>query len=69
MIMLSLWNVSVRILQVSKSNYLSIVESATHKTIINKMFFNAPAMNKWIKDEDILNKYPKPTYYIVKECY
>ena len=53
----------------SKSNYLSVVESATHKVIINKMFFSAPAMNKWIKEEDILNKYPKPTYYIVKECY
>lgn len=53
----------------SKSNYLSVVESATHKVIINKMFFNAPSMNKWIKENDIVEKYPKPTYYIVKECY
>ena len=54
---------------VSKNNYLSIVESATHKVIINKMFFNAPAMNTWIKENNIVDKYPKPTYYIVKECY
>ena len=53
---------------VSKNNYLSIVESATHKVIINKMFFNAPAMNAWIKENNIVDKYPKPTYYIVKEC-
>ena len=54
---------------VSKSNYLSVVESATHKVIINKQFFNAPSMNKWIKENNIVDKYPKPTYYIVKECY
>ena len=53
----------------SKNNYLSIVESATHKVVVNKMFFNAPAMNAWIKENDIVNKYPKPTYYVVKECY
>ena len=53
----------------SKSNYLSVVLTETHKVVFQKMFFNAPAMNKYIKEEDIVNKYPKPTYYIVKECY
>ena len=53
----------------SKSNYVSVVESATHRVIINKMFFNAPAMNAWLRDNEIEIKYPKPTYYIVKECY
>lgn len=53
----------------SKSNYLSVVLSETHKVVFHKMFFNAPDMNKYIKEEDLVNKYPKPTYYIVKECY
>jgi hypothetical protein len=53
----------------SKSNYLSIVLLETHKVVLSKMFFSAPDLNKWMKENDILNKYPKPTYYIVKECY
>lgn len=56
-----------------KSWYLSIVETATHKPInrdySSKMFFTAPEMNKHIKDNDLLDKYPKPAYYIVKENY
>jgi hypothetical protein len=52
-----------------KSWYLSIVESATHKTVVNKMFFTAPELNKWMKAEEIVEKYPKPEYYIVKENY
>lgn len=55
-----------------KSWYLSIIESATHKPIdgINsKMFFTAPDMNKWMKENEIVEKYPKPKYYIVKENY
>jgi hypothetical protein len=26
-------------------------------------------MNAWIKAEQLDEKYPKPAYYIVKECY
>jgi hypothetical protein len=52
-----------------KSYYLTVVESATHKEVLHKMFFTAPAMNKFIKDENLLEQYPKPTYYIVKENY
>ena len=52
-----------------KSWYLTIVESATHKKVLDKMFFTAPDMNKFIKTEEILDKYPKPQYYIVKENY
>jgi hypothetical protein len=52
-----------------KSWYLSIVESTTHKTVVNKMFFTAPELNKWMKAEEIVEKYPKPQYYIVKENY
>jgi hypothetical protein len=52
-----------------KSWSLSVVDSVTHKPVFNKMFFTAPTMNKWIKDQDLLAKYPKPAYYIVKENY
>jgi hypothetical protein len=52
-----------------KSWYLSVIDSATHKSIFNKMFFTAPEMNKFLKAEDLLEKYPKPQYYIIKENY
>jgi len=52
-----------------KSHYLTVVDSATHKEVLHKMFFKAPDMNKFIKDQEIEEKYPKPTYYIVKEYY
>jgi hypothetical protein len=54
----------------AKSNYVTVVDSATHKPVVGpKMFFTAPAMNKWIKEEKLDEKYPKPGYYIVKELY
>jgi hypothetical protein len=52
-----------------KSWYLSVVDSATHKPVINQMFFTAPIMNKYIQEKEILEKYPAPQYYIVKENY
>ena len=56
-----------------KSWYLTIVDSATHKPVSyefsSKMFFTAPEMNKYIKDKELVDKYPKPQYYIVKENY
>ena len=56
-----------------KSWYLTIVDSATHKPVdrdySSKMFFTAPEMNKHIKDKELLEKFPKPQYYIVKENY
>jgi hypothetical protein len=52
-----------------KSWYLSVVDASTHKPTIHKMFFTAPEMNKFIKEQEILEKYPKPAYYIVKENY
>jgi len=56
-----------------KSWYLSVVESATHKPVSreysSRMFFTAPEMNKHIKDFELLDKFPKPQYYIVKENY
>ena len=56
-----------------KSWYLTIVESANHKPVAQefnrRLFFNAPDMNKFIKEKELLEKYPKPQYYFVKENY
>lgn len=56
-----------------KSWYLTIVDSSTHKPVSyeysSKMFFTAPDMNKHIKEKELIEKYPKPQYYIVKENY
>jgi len=56
-----------------KSWYLSVMESATHKPVSQdlnrRIFFNAPDMNKFIKEKELVENYPKPTYYIVKENY
>jgi hypothetical protein len=55
----------------AKSNYLTVTEviEGRHVTVLNKMFFNASDMNKYIKEENIAEKYPKPNYIIYKECY
>jgi len=52
-----------------KSWYLSVVDSSTHKPVVHKMFFTAGEMNKFLKDNEILERYPKPQHYIVKENY
>jgi len=52
-----------------KSWYLSVVDTQTHKPVLHKMFFTAPKMNEFIKEAEILEKYPKSQYYIVKENY
>jgi hypothetical protein len=55
----------------AKSNYLTVTEivEGKHVTVFNKMFFNAGDMNKYIKAENFMEKYPKPQYTIYKECY
>lgn len=53
----------------SKSCYLSIVDSKTHKTVFRKVFFNAKDMNTFIKDDPKVKEFPQPEFYIVKETY
>lgn len=55
----------------AKSNYLTVTEviDGKHVTVLHKMFFNAGDMNKFMKAESILEKYPKPQYTIYKETY
>jgi hypothetical protein len=52
-----------------KSWYLSIIDSQTHKPVFHQQFFTAPKMNEFIKETSILEKYPKPNFYVVKENY
>jgi hypothetical protein len=52
-----------------KSWYLSVVDASTHKTILNKHFFTIQKMNEFIKEQNILETYQRPNYYIVKENY
>ena len=55
----------------AKSNYLTVTEivEGKHVTVFNKMFFNAGDMNKFIKESNFAETYPKPRYTIYKECY
>jgi hypothetical protein len=55
----------------AKSNYLTVTEVVDNKhvTVFNKMFFNAGDMNRYIKAENFVEKYPSPRYTIYKECY
>jgi hypothetical protein len=52
-----------------KSWYLTVVATATHKPVLHKMFFTAPEMNKFIKEQNLAETYKKPEFYIVKENY
>jgi hypothetical protein len=56
-----------------KSWYLSVMDSVTHKPVSQdlnrRLFFNAPDLNKYVKEKELLEKYPKPQYYFVKENY
>jgi hypothetical protein len=56
-----------------KSWYLSIIDSTTHKPVSrdysSRMFFTAPEMHKYVKENELLEKFPKPQYYFVKENY
>jgi hypothetical protein len=55
-----------------KSWYLSVVEKGTNKAVDglkSKMFFTAPDMNKWVKEQELQEKYPPEQYYYIKENY
>ena len=53
----------------TKSWYLTVSEKNTHKDVFRKMFFSAPDLNSYIKNEEFKEKYPDAIYYIVKETY
>ena len=53
----------------TKSVYLTVADSKTHKTIFTKTFFSSSEYSKYIKEEEFTKKYPKPEFYYVKEVY
>ena len=53
----------------TKSVYLTVADSKTHKTVFTKTFFSTSEYSKYIKEEDFTKKYPKPEFYYVKEVY
>lgn len=52
-----------------KSHYLSVIDASTHKPILTKHFFTAQKMHEFIKEQNILETYKRPDYYILKEYY
>ena len=52
----------------SKSIYLTVT-TMNHKTVFQKMFFNAKEYNEYVKSEEFTEKYPKNEFLIVKETY
>lgn len=51
------------------SCYLTVADKKTHKSVLNKMFFNMGQLNEYIKTEEFKEKYPSDVYYITKETY
>lgn len=53
----------------AKSCYLTVTDKTTHKSVFHKVFFNAKAMNDYVKTPEFLEKYPPNVYNYVKETY
>jgi hypothetical protein len=53
----------------AKSCYLTVSLVGTHKTVYSRVFFNAAELNKFIKTEEFIAKYPATEFNIVKEIY
>ena len=53
----------------AKSCYLTVTEKTTHKSVFHKVFFNAKAMNDYVRTEEFVAKYPPELYNYVKETY
>jgi len=53
----------------AKSCYLTVTEKNSHKSVFHRMFFNAKAMNDYVRTEEFVAKYPPSEYNYVKETY
>lgn len=53
----------------AKSVYLIVADLKTHKTVFTKTFFNASDYQKFVKEPEFEQKYPKDQFYYVKESY
>ena len=53
----------------AKSCYLTVTLKTTHKSVFHRVFFNAKAMNDYVKTPEFLEKYPAEQHNYVKETY
>jgi hypothetical protein len=53
----------------AKSCYLSVMSRETRSTVLNRVFFKMEELNKFIKTEEFLAKYPTDKFIISKEIY
>ena len=53
----------------AKSVYVSIVDSSSHRNVLQRTFYIAAEANKFMKAIETLEKYPPGKFYIVKETY
>jgi hypothetical protein len=52
----------------AKSVYLTVT-TMDHKSIFNRMFFNAKEFNQFVNTDEFKAKYPETEFKIVKETY
>mgnify|MGYP000857266297 CR=1 FL=1 len=53
----------------AKSVYLTVSLNGTHKTVFNKVFFDAKALNDYVKTDEFKAKWPATEYTVSKETY
>lgn len=52
-----------------KSVYLTINPKGSHRSIFQKMFFNAAAYKEYVSTDEFKEKWPETEYDFVKETY
>ena len=53
----------------AKSDYLTVMDRKTYKTVFSKVFFKMADLNEYIKTDEFKAKYPTEHYEITKETY
>jgi hypothetical protein len=53
----------------AKSCYLTVCPQGSIKSVLNKMFFTAAELNKFINSDEFKEKYPADQFQIIKEVY
>jgi hypothetical protein len=53
----------------AKSLYLTVCPKGQHKSVMQKMFFDAKGYNDYVKSEEFLAKYPPTEFDHIKETY
>lgn len=51
------------------SVYLTVTNKATHKTVVQKQFFNMTGLNQFMATDTFKEQYPAADFYFTKETY